>query len=167
MHLGFTMEKEMVDELNGQINAELFSEYIYLAMAAYLENENLPGFAHWMKKQAEEEREHAMKFFDYVVERGERVELKAINEPPKEWSGALDVFEKAFAHEKMITSRINKLMDIAKEKKDHATESMLKWFVDEQVEEEASASEVVEKLKMIGDSKGSLLMLDKGMGKRE
>lgn len=161
------IEKEMVEELNEQINAELFSEYIYLAMAAYLQNENLPGFAHWMKKQALEEREHSMKFFDYVVERGGRVVLKQLGEPPKEWSSVLDVFEKAFAHEKMISSRINKLMALAKEKRDYATESMLKWFVDEQVEEEASASEIVEKLKMIGESKGSLLMLDKGMGKRE
>jgi len=158
---------KMMDALNKQINAELYSSYLYLAMAAYFESINLRGFAQWMSVQAKEEAGHAMKIYKYVIDRGGRVTLTEIAAPPKEWKSPLEAFSDVLKHERKVTGLINKLADQAANAKDHATSVFLNWFVSEQVEEEASAVEIVEKLKVVKDSAGSLLMLDHHLGKRE
>jgi ferritin len=160
------ISEKMIKELNDQINAELYSAYMYYAMQAYFHSVNLNGFANWMNVQTKEEMIHAGKFFDFLNERNAKVELAAIEKPQKEWKNALDVFEAAYKHEKYVTGRINKLMELAKAEKDYATESFLKWFIDEQVEEESSTLKVVEMLKMLKESTGGLVMLDRQMGKR-
>ena len=159
--------KKMQDAVNKQINRELYSGYMYLSMAAYFESENLKGFAHWMRKQAGEEKKHAMKFFEFVTERAGRVSLEAIEKPPHSWKSPLGAFEDALVHEQKVTQMIYGLADLAESEKDRASGSMLKWFIDEQVEEENSANEIVQKLKMIGNSGSGLVMLDKELGKRE
>ncbi len=135
-------------------------------MAAYFASINLPGFANWMRVQRLEELTHAMKFYDYLVESGARVELKQIDAPPTEWSSPLEVAEAVLAHERKVTGLIHKLVDIAIEERDHATNAFLQWYVNEQVEEEASADSVVQSLKRIGDSPGGIFMLDREMGQR-
>ena len=160
------IDKKMEAAINEQINAELYSSYLYLSMAAYFEGENLSGFANWMKVQADEERFHGMKFNDYVFERGGQVVLKAIEAPKITWESSIKVFEETLAHEKVVTGLINNLMDIAVEIKDYASQSMLHWFIDEQVEEEASASEILEKLKMVKGSSHAVYQLDKEMSSR-
>jgi ferritin len=161
------MIKEIVEKaINEQINWELYSGYFYLSMAAHFESTGLPGFANWMRNQAKEEQFHAMKFFDYLNERGGRVQLKAIEEPPHKWDSPLRIFEETYVHEQKVTGLINDLVDLAFEEKDHATYNMLQWFVDEQVEEEANASEIVDKLKLIGDDTSTLFMLDQEFAKR-
>ncbi len=152
--------------LNDQINAELFSSYLYLSMSAYFEAQDLPGFANWMRVQAKEEDFHVQKFFDYVVERGGRVILEAIEKPQTDWNGPLEVFEAALAHERHITSRIHDLVELAAEHKDRATQSFLQWFVDEQVEEEASAEAVVKSIKLGGGQPVAMLMLDRELAGR-
>ncbi|MBM4028092.1 MAG: ferritin [Planctomycetes bacterium] len=161
------MTDKMEKALNEQINEELFSSYLYLAMSAWFELQNLPGFASWMKVQAGEEHAHAMKFFDFIHERRGTVTLKAIKEPAKEWKSPLAAFEAAFGHEQHITGRINDLMNRALAEKDHATAEMLQWFVKEQVEEEASADRIVQMLKMAAGGPGALLMLDHQLGERK
>ena len=158
--------KKMEDALNDQINAELYSAYLYLAMAAYFDSENLPGFASWMRVQTQEETVHAMKIFDFVSERGGRVALKAIDEPGKEWKSALAAFKAAYEHEQYITGRINDLMNLAIKEKDHATNAFLQWFVNEQVEEETSVDSVVQQLKMAEKAPGALFMMDRELGQR-
>lgn len=153
--------------INEQINAELYSAYLYLSMAAYFENMNLKGFAHWMNVQAQEEVGHAMRFYKYLFERGGRVILEAVEKPPAEWNSPLDVFENAYKHEQKVTSLINNLVTAAKSENDYATETMLQWFVEEQVEEEASALEIVQKLKLIKDSPQGLMMLDSQAAQRK
>jgi len=160
------LEAKMKDALNKQINAELYSSYLYLSMAAWFEAQTLKGFAHWMRVQAKEEHAHAMKFFDYVLERGAKVELKAIDAPPKSWKGPLDAFKAVAAHEAKVTGLINALADQAQGIRDHATGTMLHWFISEQVEEEANAAEIVAKLEMIGESSGGLFALDHQLSKR-
>lgn len=160
------ISKNLEKEINEQVQAEFYSSYLYLSMAAYFDDLNLAGFAHWMKIQAQEELYHGMKFFDYLLERGGRAELMEIEQPPKQWDSPLAVFENAYEHEQLVTGRINKLMDLAIEESDHASVSMLNWFVDEQVEEEASADEIVQKLKLMKDSPGAVYMLDKELGSR-
>jgi ferritin len=160
------LSKKMQDAINEQIKEELASAYIYLSMAAYCESSNLPGFAHWMQAQSNEEVEHAMKFYGYVNERGGRVVLHALEQPPAEFEGPLDVFEKTLAHEQYITDRIHKLYALAVEENDYASLGILQWFVDEQVEEESSATEILEILKMIGDKGQALFMLDRQLGSR-
>jgi len=152
--------------LNDQINAELYSAYIYYAMQAYFQSLNLEGCANWMNVQTKEENVHAAKIYDFINHRNGRVELEAIQKPQKEWKSPLDAFETAYKHEQYITSRINKLVELAQSEKDYATESFLKWFIDEQVEEEASTLKIVETLRMIKESAGSLLMLDHQLAKR-
>ncbi len=159
------LSEKMCGELNQQIKEELFSSYLYLAMSAYFHSANLSGFAKWMEVQAMEELAHAKKFFDYIIERGARIALDAIEKPKGEWKSALDAFEAAYAHEKHITGRINHLMDTAIAGKDYASVAMLQWFVTEQVEEEAHASSIVEKLKMVSGTNG-IFYLDKELGKR-
>ncbi len=161
------MDKKMLSALNKQINAEFYSAYLYLSMSAYFESINLPGAAQWMRAQAGEEQTHAMKFYKFICERRERVSLIAIEAPQQEWNSALAVFEEAFAHEQKVTKMIYNLMVIALEVKDYATQSLLKWFIDEQVEEESSADEIVQKLKMIGNNNAVVLALDQELGKRE
>jgi len=161
----------MLDEkiqiaLNQQLNAELYSSYLYLSMSAYFQSVNLSGFANWMRIQAQEELVHAMKFYDFINERGSRVMLQPVEGPPAEWSSPLDAFENAYRHEQKVTGLINDLVNLAVKERDHATNIFLQWFVTEQVEEEASADEVVQKLKLMGDAKGGLFMLDREMGQR-
>ncbi|OHB51508.1 MAG: ferritin [Planctomycetes bacterium GWF2_41_51] len=161
------ISEKMVKALNDQVNAELYSAYIYYAMQAYFHSVNLNGFANWMNVQTKEEMSHAAKIFDFLNERNARVELAAIEKPQKDWKNALDVFEAAYKHEQYVTGRINCLTELAKNEKDYATESFLKWYIDEQVEEEANALKIVEMLKMAKDSTGALLMLDHQLAKRK
>ena len=157
---------KMQNALNAQINAELYSAYLYLAMSAYFEAENLPGMAAWMQAQGQEETVHAMKLYHYVHEARGRVTLAPIEGPPAHWDSPLAVFEAAFAHEQKVTGLIHGLVDLAIAERDHATNIMLQWFVTEQVEEEASADQVVQQLKRIGDSPQGLAMLDRELGQR-
>jgi ferritin len=161
------LSKVVEDAINEQIKNELYSAYLYLAMSAHFEVANLPGSAHWMRLQSQEEVEHAMKFFDYVNERGGRVVLQAINQPPAEFKSPLDIFQQALEHEQKVTGMINNLYALAVKENDYPTQVMLQWFIEEQVEEEKSAGDVVEQLKMIGDHIPSLLMLDRQLGARE
>ena len=158
--------KNLSDEMNTQIKLELYSGYLYLSMSAYFEDKNLPGFAHWMKVQAEEEQEHAMKFYGYINDRGGRVTLQAIDQPPADFKSPLAIFEQSLEHEKSVTARINLLYGIAVKDNDYASQSFLNWFVDEQVEEEKNATQIVEWLKMSGDSVNALFMIDSMLGKR-
>ncbi len=161
------MLKETIQNaLNAQLGREMYSSNLYLAMAGYFQSINLKGFAHWMRLQAQEETGHAMKFFDYMLERGGLARISSINEPPSSWDSPLSAMEDALKHEQYVTQNINSLADLAIREGDHATQIFLQWFVTEQVEEEASVSEIVEKLKMIGDWKGGLLMIDNELGKR-
>ena len=160
------IDKKMQDEINKQINEELFAAYLYQSMAGYFAELNLNGFTNWMDKQVKEELEHAKKFYDYLIERGGRVELEAIEKPQKEWDSPLAAFEAAYGHEQHVTKRINHMMDVAEELKDRATISMLQWFIDEQVEEEASTDEYVQMLKMIGKDNRGIFMVDRELAKR-
>lgn len=157
---------KMLEALNEQINAELYSAYLYLSMASYLDDLNLPGFANWMKAQDQEERAHAVIFYNYVVERGKRVRMKAIAEPPGDWDSPLDVYNAVYEHEQHVTSLINALVDQAREESDHATYNMLQWFVGEQVEEEGAADAIVKQLELIGDDGRGLLMIDRELAQR-
>jgi ferritin len=152
--------------LNSQINAELYSSYLYLSMSAYFDSQNLAGMANWMRIQAQEELTHAMKFFDFVNERGGRVLLTQVEGPKTEWSSPLDVFEETLAHERKVTALINDLVDLSLGEKDHAANTFLQWFVTEQVEEEATAEAILEKLKLVGDDGVAIFMLDGELGQR-
>ena len=160
------LSEKMEKALNEQINREFYSAYLYLSMATYCRKENFDGFAHWLEKQAEEELGHAMKLYKYVFERRGEVRLEAIEKPPSEWKSLLEVFEHVLEHEENVTKSIYELVKLAKEEGDFATESMLKWFIDEQVEEEASAEEILQKLRMIGDNKAALFNLDRFLAQR-
>ena len=160
------MNDRIQKAFNDQINEELFSSYVYLAMAAHLEAMNLEGFAKWMRLQAQEELVHTMRLFDHINRRGGRVTLKGIGAPPSDFGTPLEVFEKALAHEQHITACINGLYKIALEENDYPAQMELQWFIDEQVEEEENAGRAVEQLKMAGDHKGALLMLDRELGQR-
>ena len=157
----------MAKALNGQINAELYSAYIYASMAAYFESQDLKGFASWMTAQAQEEVAHAMKIYDFIHDRGGRVVLGAIDAPPSEWESPLAAFENALKHEQHVTSLIHGLVDQAAAENDHATKAMLEWFVTEQVEEEATAGEIVAKLKLAGGHGAGLMMLDGHLASRK
>jgi ferritin len=161
------VKEKMVEALNEQINAELYSAYLYLSMSAYFEDVNLTGFSNWMRVQSQEELNHAMKIYDFVVELGERVELFTVQKPPKEWESPLAAFEAAYKHEQHVTGLINNLVDMAIADKDHATNNMLQWFVAEQVEEEASANEIVQKLRLVGEEGRGLLILDRELAQRK
>ena len=160
------LSPKMQESLNNQLNAELFSSYLYLSMAAHLEGASLPGMATWMRLQAQEELSHALKFYDFIGERNGRVLLTQIEAPKTEWSGALEVFEDAYQHEQKVTHLINELANLAREEKDHATETFLQWFITEQVEEEASVSTIVDRLTLIGGNGGALFMMDGQLGQR-
>ncbi|HRY30335.1 MAG TPA: ferritin [Elusimicrobiota bacterium] len=160
------LNRKIQEEFNKQINEELASAYIYLSMAAYFESQNLKGMAGWMRVQAKEEQEHAMKFYGFINERGGRVQLESIAGPKTDWKSPLSAFEDAHKHEIHITGRINGLLELARKERDSAAEIFLHWFVSEQVEEESNVTEIVAKLKMIGESSSGLLYLDKELGKR-
>lgn len=157
---------KMQKALNGQMNAELYSSYLYLSMNAYFKSVNLDGFANWMYYQAREEMEHAMKFYEFISQRGGRIHLAQIEAPPSEWNSPLAVFEDTLAHEQKVTGLINDLVEIAHEERDHASQIFLQWFVSEQVEEEDSVGGVLEQLKLMGEAKGGLFMMDREMAKR-
>jgi ferritin len=159
--------KAMQDAMNEQINKELFSAYLYLSMAAYFAEKNLPGFANWMRVQAGEEREHAMKFFDFIQETGGRVLLKGIDAPKTDWSSSLEVAEEVAAHEAKVTASIYALYELALQEKDYPSQMMLQWFISEQVEEEKNAGEIVATLKLIEDRGTAVLMLDHQLAKRK
>jgi ferritin len=152
--------------LNEQIDAEFYAGYLYLSMASYFEDEGLPGFAAWMRAQAEEEKEHAMRIFDYVAERDGSVTLSGIDAPPAEWDSPSDAFQAAYEHEVEVSRMIDDLVALAREENDNATENMLQWFVEEQVEEEATAQDILDKLGHVGDDGPGLLMLDQDLGQR-
>ncbi len=160
------ISSKLEDAINKQINAEIYSAYLYQSMAAYFEAKSLEGFANWMDVQAEEELTHARKFYDYLNERGGRVILASIDAPDVEWEAPIEAFKEAYAHEQKVTAMINDLVDLAIEENDHATRSFLQWFVDEQVEEEASVEEIIDKMDMIGDSGNGLYMFDNKIGER-
>ena len=160
------LKKEVLESINDQINAEYWSAYFYLSMAAYFENRNLPGFANWMKVQYQEEISHVMKFFDYINERGGRVLLKPIDAVKTDWKDEIEIFEDTFEHEQKVTGLINNLVNISFEEKDHATHNMLQWYVSEQVEEESSVDEILQQLKMLKGSNHGLLMLDRELMQR-
>jgi len=160
------LNKKIEKAINDQINAELYSGYLYLAMSAYFKSINLQGFATWMQAQTLEEYLHAMKMYNFVAERGGRVTLKPVEGPPAEWASPLAAFEAAYAHEQKVTGRINDLVNLAIKEKDHATNNFLQWFVAEQVEEESSADGVVQKLKLVDQARGGLFMLDQELGTR-
>jgi ferritin len=155
------------DAMNEQIKNELYSAYLYLSMAAYCESINLKGFAHWMRVQHQEETGHAMRFFDFINDRGGRVTLQAIPQPPTEFKSPLDIFEQTLEHERKVTAMINKIYDLAVKEGDYASQALLQWFVTEQVEEEKSATEILEKLRLAGDRGSALLYLDHELGERE
>lgn len=160
------LNKKVEEAMNKQINAELWSAYLYLSMSAYFESQSLSGFANWMKVQWQEEISHAMKFFDYVNERGGRVNLMPIVEVKTEWKDAIEIFKETLAHEQKVTGMINALVDLAILEKDHVSNNMLQWYVDEQVEEEANADALLQQLKMLNNNQQGLLMLDKELQQR-
>ena len=162
MMLSSGMEKA----INDQINAEFYSSYLYLAMSASCEDQGLPGMANWMKNQTQEEMFHGMKMYDFVHERGGRVSLGAIEQPQLDWDSPLAVFKNVLSHEQKVTGLINNLVNLALDERDHATNIFLQWFVSEQVEEEATASGIVQKLKMIGNDASSLFAFDQELGQR-
>ncbi|HXK61836.1 MAG TPA: ferritin [Acidobacteriota bacterium] len=161
------LSDRMREAINDQINAELYSAYLYLSMAGHCEAVNLPGFASWMKQQAKEEVTHAMKLFEYLNDRGTRVALKAIAEPPLEFASPVDIFQQTLDHEKAVTDRINRLYAMALEENDYATQNMLQWFIEEQVEEEKTASQVLEQLKRVGDQGTALVIMDRYLAERK
>jgi ferritin len=161
------ISRTMEEALNKQVNREYYSSYLYLAMSAYFETINLKGFAKWMRIQAGEERAHALKIYDYIILRGGKVELLAIEAPKAKWTSAGKVFEESYAHEQKVTAMISALVELAMKEKDFATVEMLQWFVKEQVEEEANASDILAQIKLVGDVPGHLFYLDHHLGKRE
>jgi ferritin len=160
------ISEKLQKALNDQIKHELYSAYLYLSMSSHFSSANLPGFAHWMLLQSDEEREHAMKFYDYLLDRGCPVTLQGIDQPPAEFGKPLDIFKQSLQHEQKVTALINNLYSQALQDNDFPTQIMLQWFVSEQVEEEKNATEIVELLKMVGDHPASLLMIDRKMGER-
>lgn len=160
------MDKKLSNEMNVQINKEMFSAYLYLSMAAHFEGKNLGGFASWMEKQAKEEMEHAMKFYHFMNQVGEQVVLDVIEKPESDFGKPVEIFKQVLEHEQYVTSRIHLLFEIAVEEKDYPSQVFLQWYINEQVEEEAHATDILEKLKLAGDSGNALLMLDRVLGER-
>ncbi len=160
------ISKTMQDAMNAHVAEEIYSSNLYLAMAAYSESLNLKGFAHWMRTQSKEERDHALKILDYLADRGARTHIKAVSEPPFDFKSPRDVFEKTLEHEKQVTTKIHRLYELALAEKDYATQNFLQWFIAEQVEEEARVTVYVEKLRTIGESSNAIFWIDKELGKR-
>lgn len=161
------MLKESIEaKLNDQLNKELYSAYLYLSMASYFESISLKGFANWMKVQAQEELTHVAKLFDYINDRNGRVRLGPVDEPPAEWDSPIAVMQNAYEHECWVSEKINECVSLALSENDHSTNTFLQWFVAEQVEEEATADEIVQKLKLIGDNSSGLFLMDNEVGGR-
>ena len=160
------LSKTMQEAFNEQLKNELYSAYLYLSMAAYYEANNLSGFAHWMRLQAQEELSHALKFFDFIVDRGGRVTLQAIAQPPVEFQSPRHVFEQTLEHERQVTSLIHQLYKSAQQENDYPTQVMLQWFISEQVEEEKNAAQILDTMQMAGDKGQALVMLDRALGQR-
>ena len=160
------INKKMEKALNAQVNAEFYSAYLYLSMESYFKSLDLTGCANWMRVQTQEEVIHAMKIYDFINDRGGKALLKGIDDPPTQWDSPLAVFEAAYAHEQKVTGLINNLVDLAIKEKDHATNSFLQWFVNEQVEEEASADTIIQQIKMMESAPGGMFMLDRELGQR-
>lgn len=160
------LNKKIEEALNAQINAEMWSAYLYLSMAAFCHANGNPGMGHWFEVQFQEEQDHAKILFNYVIQRNGKVDLKAIKEVPTTWESVLDVFESTLKHEQTVTALINDLFALTTQENDYATQSMLKWFIDEQVEEEENATNIIDNLKMIKDNGYGLYMLDKELGAR-
>ena len=160
------LNKKIEEALNAQINAEMWSAYLYLSMAAFCHTNGNPGMGHWFEVQFQEEQDHAKILFNYVIQRNGKVDLKAIKEVPTTWESVLDVFESTLKHEQTVTALINNLFALTTQENDYATQSMLKWFIDEQVEEEENAQTIIDNLKMIKDNGYGLYMLDKELGAR-
>jgi len=161
------LKKSVLNAINKQITTELHSAYVYLAMSTYFEEQSFKGFASWMKKQFEEEQHHASKFQQYVADRDAEVVFSTLKAPVKSWKKPLDVFKAALKHEQFVTKSIHDLLALARKEKDYATEQLLQWYVEEQVEEEANAQEAVDKLTLAGSNPDALLRLDREFGKRE
>jgi ferritin len=160
------LSEKMTNELNEQVNREMYSAYLYMAMSSYSDSIGLKGFANWFMVQFHEEMFHAMKIYEYIQRQGEQPVLKAIDTPPSRFETALDMFEKTLEHEQFVTKSINNLMDLAIEEKDHATRIFLQWYVTEQVEEEENDNDIISQLKLIGDNPQGLMMLDRELGQR-
>ena len=160
------LSKKMTSALNEQINKEMYSAFLYMAMSSYSDSIGLKGFANWFMVQYHEEMDHAMKIYNYLQDQGEQVKLKAIAEPPSTFESAMDMFHKTLKHEKKVTKSINDLVDLAIAEKDHATQIFLQWFVTEQIEEEANDNEIIDKLKLVGEKGNGLFMVDKELGAR-
>jgi ferritin len=160
------LSANMVAALNEQIKHELYSSYLYLGMAAYCESQNLKGFSHWMKLQAEEERGHAMKFYEYLLDNAQRVSLDTLERPPVDYGSPREIFQKVLEHERMITGRIHKLYDLAMQEHDYRTQIMLQWFVTEQTEEEANAMDILARIEMVDERPSAVLWIDKELKKR-
>jgi ferritin len=160
------INEKMNEAFNNQIKEEMYSANLYLSMTAYFEELGLKGFANWMKIQVQEETAHAMGIFDYIIERGGKVTIQALNQPKSTWNSPLDCFDAVYKHEQLVTSFINKLIDVAEAEKDRAALSFLQWYIKEQVEEEANCIEIIAKLKLIGADPNALLLLDKDLSGR-
>ena len=160
------LSKKLEEALNAQVNAEFWSSYLYLSMSSDFAVKGLPGFANWMNIQFQEEKDHAIKFFNYIISRGGRPDLRPIAEVQKEWASPLEAFQSTLEHEQVVTKLINNLYTLATEDQDYATQSTLKWFIDEQVEEEDNARAIIDKLKMIGDNGYGIYQLDKELALR-
>jgi ferritin len=160
------LKANLLAALNQQINEEYYSSYIYQSMVAYFADNHLDGCAHWMRLQAQEEHDHALKIFDYVISRGGRVVLADVKAPPKEWATPQAAFEAALAHEKLMTTNITKLADLAQSEKDHATNNLMQWYVTEQVEEEANVDDILSKLKLVGGDGAGLFLIDRELKTR-
>ncbi len=159
--------KKMTDALNLQMNREFFNSRLYLSMAAYFESLNMSGAAQWMAAQAQEETGHAMRLYNHLRERGARILLAAVEAPPTQWDSPLAAFEAAYEHECKVSRQFDEHMALAQSEKDYATIVLLQWFINEQVEEEAPTDAIVQKIKMIGDNKGGLFMLDRALSERK
>lgn len=160
------LNKKLQDALNDQIREELYSSYLYLSMASYCQSINLPGFAHWMRVQSQEELDHAKKFYGFIEDRGGRVLLQGLEQPPAEFGGPVDIITQTLAHEKHITGRIEMLYGMALEQKDYASTGFLQGFINEQVEEERNATDILNVLKMVGEKGHTLFMVDRQLGGR-
>jgi len=160
------MKQKMEEALNGQFSMEVYSANLYLAMSAYLESKDLPGAASWMKVQYKEELDHALKLFNYVIARDGRATVAEVEAPPSEWESPLSAFVSAYKHEQMITAAFVKLVKLAREEQDPATENFLQWFVNEQVEEESSVKRIVQNLKRVGETGNGLFLIDRELGAR-
>lgn len=161
------MDLKVYELMNEQVKHEFYSAYMYLSMSAYCESQNLPGFAAWLKVQASEEQEHALKFYEHIIDRGEKVKLLAIEQPPVEFSSVKEVFEKVYAHEQKVTALINAIYTKALETRDAASQIFLQWFITEQIEEEKNSSSILDVLTKVGASAGGLYQLDHQLGKRK